>query len=143
MCKREIAAFALAPLLVTAPILIMIGFILASLPKDWPSAAGAMLELLLLCYVTTLIIGIPLHILLRWNRVVTLAAYAGSTAAAIMSIAVALAILDRLIPHPSSDNPFALHMWSGFGFRMTLVGAALASLSAAIFWSVAVRRPKS
>ena len=139
VCKREIAAFALAPLPVVAPILIMFGLILVSLPRDWPSAAGAMLQLLLLSYGITLTIGLPLHLTLRRSGLVTLAAYAGTAAIAVVSVAVAFAIFDRVLPQRADNNPFALHLWSGFGLRMTLAGAALASLSAAIFWCVAVR----
>ncbi len=69
--------------------------------------------------------------------------YTGLASMTVIIIAGTFAALDWLIPASANDNPFALHMWSVFGLRLSLVAVALASLSAAIFWSVAVRQPRA
>lgn len=143
MGKREIIAFVLAPLPVVGPVVIMIGIILAGFPKDWADALGAMLKITVMSYGVTLLIGLPIHLLLYRNKRTALSAYTGLAAITVAILAGTFAALDWFLPASANANPFALHMWSGFGFRITLIAVALASLSAAIFWSVAVRKPRS
>jgi len=143
MGSREAKAFALAPLPVVGPMLIMFGAIAIVTPSEGARVFGAMLGLLVWTYGVTLLIGVPVHLLLQRTRQTALTAYIGLTFLTVSLIAGLFALWDRLSPRGKNDNPFALHMWSSYGLKIALVFAALASLSAAIFWCVAIRRPKS
>ena len=142
--KREIKAFALAPLPVVTPVLLMFGFILVEAPRDGASVFGATLVMVLLIYGVTLLIGLPVHWMLQRKGQTALVAYLGFTVLAVFVLSGAFAVWNQLAPIYADGNPHSLrHMWSGYGVTMTLVFAALASLSASIFWCAAVMPPKS
>lgn len=141
--KREVKAFALAPLPMVLPVLLMSGAILAGPPQHAADAFVVMFQSLVAIYGATLLIGMPIHLLLRRNRQLGLRSYLVLTVMAVTLIAGAAAIWDRLHRSPVNSNPFALHLWSAYGIKLTFVFALLAALSASIFWSVAVRQQRS
>jgi len=143
LVKREVKAFALAPLPVVLPVLLMCGAILAEPPQHAADAFVVMFQSLAIIYGVTLVIGLPVHLLLRRKRQLALSSYLALTVLEVALVAGAAAIWDRLHRSSVTSNPFALHMWSAYGIKLTLVFAFLAALSASIFWSVAVRRPRS
>jgi hypothetical protein len=79
LSKRELSGFALAPLPVVAPLLLMFGVIISSAPPDSGAAFEAGAQLVLGSYVATLLLGLPIHLILRWKGRHSLAAYLGFT----------------------------------------------------------------
>ena len=140
--RREIMGFLLAPLPILTPFLLMFGVILSGAPSDSASLFEAMLEIVLLGYGATLLIGLPIHLVLRWKRQSGLSAYLALSVMSTLLIASILAVLERLFPPTVEDNPFGMVMWSRFGVTVTLTFAIIAALSAWVFWRVAVRQPR-
>jgi hypothetical protein len=139
--RREVMGFALAPLPVLGPLLLgFVAILFAHPPSDGGSAIDAMLQLILMGYGATLVIGLPVHLVLRWRRRSSLSAYLGLTVLSIAFIGGAFAVSDRFFPPVPDTNPFRLHMWSRFGIGVTLAFAIAAGLSASVFWRVAVRQ---
>ena len=143
LTKRELIGFAVAPLPVVGPLLLMFTVILSSAPPDSGAAFEAAAELVLGSYLATLLIGLPIHLILRWKRRTSLAAHLGSTVVgASLPAGFALAY-QALFPRWAGDNPFALTMWSRAGVTATLTFVAVACLCGWIFWAVAVRRRRT
>jgi hypothetical protein len=137
--KRDVIGFALAPLPVLAPLLLAFAATLFTAPPDLADRLQAMIELVLMSYGTTLLIGLPVHLILRWKRRRSLAAYLSVTVTGVLLIGAAIAIGELLFPPSAPGNPHALRMLGSQGVMATLVFAVIASVSAWLFWIVAVR----
>lgn len=142
LSKRELSGFALAPLPVVAPLLLMFGVILFSVPRDSGAAFEAGAQLVLGCYVATLLLGLPIHLILRWKGRHSLAAYLGLTDVGVAIMGGLALICEALFPMVPESNPFAFTMRGRFGVTATLASAAIACICAFIFWLVAVRRTR-
>ena len=146
MGERERKAFALAPLPVVLPLLLAIG--VNAVIGDAGDGGGAAIFLamwmvVLLGYGTALVIGIPIHLLLRRFRKTGLIYYLSLTVLPFVLLAGAIAVWLQLAPAPVLPvNPFGLYMQGGVVIKWTLAFAAIASLSATTFWYVGVRQPK-
>ena len=134
--KREIVGFALAPLPVLGPLTLLFAMIVMS--GDTASAA-AMIELPLMGYGATLLIGLPVHLYLRSRGRHELAAYVLLTAAGCVLIGATLAGYDALCPPSLQEDPFGMRMSGPFGAKVTIAFTGLACLGAWIFWRTAVR----
>jgi hypothetical protein len=142
--KREILGFTLAPLPVLAPLLLMFGLLfLAAQPGESAILLGEMLKLVLAAYGLTILIGLPIHLFLRWRRWNSLRAYLGLSVLGAFLVGGVLAVRQRLSPPPMAENPFGLHMWGRAGIAVAITLAILFALSAWVFWRTAVRRPQS
>lgn len=139
--KRELVGFVLAPLPIVGPLLLGFGTLVSLSPGDGGAALRPAVEFLLWSYGATLLIGLPTHLILRWRRQSGLAAYLGLTAAWILAAAGLAAVAEAVMP--PSPNPFHLVMWSRFGMSVTLIGLAAASISAWVFWMIAVRKTRA
>lgn len=142
LSKREILGFALAPLPLIAPLLLMFAVVVFSAPTDRSSAVNAAFQLLVMAYGATFVIGVPVHLALRYRCRNSLAAYLGLTVSVIITICGVLALTERVLPPSVDDNPFRFQMWSRTGLTMMLALASAAALSAYVFWRVAVRLHK-
>jgi hypothetical protein len=147
MGERVIKAFALAPLPVVVPLLLATG--VNAVVGDTGDATSAdifvvMLALVLLSYGATFFVGIPVHFVLRRFRRAALIDYLSLTVAPFVLLAGAIAVWRLLAPAPAPPvNPFGLYAEGGTFIKWILAFAAVASLSAATFWYVGVRQPKS
>lgn len=129
--------FALAPLPVVAPVLLMFAAIVSSVPPDSEAALQAAAELVVAFYVAAVLVGLPIHLILRWKQQTSLVAYLGST---VVGAALAGGLILALQGLSSAnDNPFAITMWSAAGITATLTFVAIACLCATVFWIVAIR----
>jgi hypothetical protein len=133
---REIAGFALAPLPVLAPLLLICAAILTETPSDSADIVQVMLELVLMSYGATLLVGVPVHALLLWKQRKSLRAYSGLSAASVLVVGGTLVIVRELFP-PHQINPFEITV--GGRLAATAALAVVAALTAAVFWKVAVR----
>jgi len=145
--SRELKAFLLAPLPVAGILLLSIAII--ALARDTGDAAGADIVLAapvlaLLSYGVTFFIGIPIHLILRRFRKTALIYYVGLTILPFVLLVDTIAVWLRLAPTPVPPvNPFGLYMQEGLVIKATLAIAAIAALSASVFWYFGVRQPKS
>ena len=147
MGEREIKAFALAPLPVVAPLLLAIG-VNAVIGDTGDAGAAAiflaMWMVVLFGYGTTLVIGIPVHLLLRRFRKTRLIYYVALAALPFLLLAAAIAFHLRFGPAPLPPvNPFGLYQQGALVIKWMLAFAAIASLCASMFWYAGVRRPRS
>ncbi len=150
MGRREIKALAIAPLPVVVPLLLAIGvnaMIGDTGDAGAAEAAGiflAMLAFALFSYGATLLIGLPIHLVLRRFQKIGLINYLSLTVLPFVLFAGAIAVWLQLSPAPVPPvNPFGLHMQGGAVIKWTLAFAAIASLSATTFWYAGVRQPQS
>ena len=147
MGDREIKAFGLAPLPLVVPLLLPIG--LRAVVGDTGDAgyAGvlfAMLAFALFSYFATLLIGVPIHLVLRRLEIRGLLYYVGLAVLPFVLFAGTIAVWVQLAPPPVPPvNPFSVLANVGEVIKWTLAFAAIASLSATTFWYVGVRHPKS
>jgi hypothetical protein len=148
MSEREMRAFALTPLPVLALALLMS---MSTAVRDRSgdefliSLVGTVI-LTAFLYGAIILIGVPIHLLLRRLRKTALGYYLGLAVVPIVLLGVGLAIWARqtLKPLSPSENPFGLlRLWASGGIATTLTFAAIAALSASTFWYAGVRRPKS
>jgi hypothetical protein len=135
-----VLGFALAPLPVVAPVILMFAVILSAVPPDSVAALQAAAELVLWSYIAALVIGVPIHLFLRSKQQTGLLAYLGLTVMAAAVIGGLALVLAGQFSDWAKDNPFAFTMWSRAGVIVTLIFAAVSCLCAFIFWGVAVRR---
>lgn len=137
--KRELMGFAAAPLPFLVPVLATHASILSTAPPDSAVILFDMLVILCWGYGITLLIGIPIHLALRRVRQQRLFAYIALAAIAALLAGCVLAVLEALLPPlPPERNPFGLTMWSRFGVAVTIAFAVTGSVSAWIFWKIAV-----
>jgi len=147
MGEREINAFALAPLPVLVPLLFATG--VKAVVGDMGDATGAdiflaMLALVLFGYGAALLIGVPIHLVLRRFHKTALIDYLSLTVLPFVLLAGAIAVWLRLAAAPTPPvNPFGLYMQGGVVIKWTLAFAAIASLSATTFWYAGLRQPKT
>ena len=147
MGDREIRAFALAPLPFLVPQLLAMG--LRAVVGDTGDAgyAGvlfAMLAFALLSYFATLLIGVPIHLVLRRFEKRGLLYYTVLAVLPFVLVAGTIAVWVQLAPATVPPvNPFSVLANVGEAIKWTLAFAAIASLSATTFWYVGVRQPKS
>lgn len=145
--SRELKAIGLAPLPVVVPLLLSIGF--NALARDTGDTAGsdlvlAVLILVLLSYGAIFFIGIPIHLILRHFQKTALIYYLGLTVLPFALFVGTIAVWLRLAPTPVPPvNPFGLYMQEALVIKATLAIAAIAALSASVFWYFGVRQPKS
>jgi hypothetical protein len=132
---------------VVAPVLISIG--VNALIGDAGDGGGAAIFLamwivVLLSYGVALVIGIPVHLLLRRFRKTGLIYYLALAAFPFLLLATAIAVWVRFGPAPAPPiNPFSLYRQGGLVIKWMLAFAAMASLCASMFWYAGVRQPKS
>ena len=145
--SRELNAILLAPLPVVVPLLLSIG--INALAGHTGDGAGssivlAALVLVVLSYGATFFIGIPIHLILRRFQKTALIYYLGLAVLPFALFAGTIAVWLRLAPAPVPPvNPFGLYMQEGLVIKATLAIAAIATLSASVFWYFGVRQPKS
>jgi hypothetical protein len=148
MSEREMRAFALAPLpvLALALVLVVTGSVAA------PDADALLIGLIgivflaLFLYGAVLLIGLPIHLLLRRLRKTALVHYLGLVVLPILLLGIGFMIWVRRTLKPLSvgENPFSLsRLWANAGLATTLTFAAIAALSASTFWYAGVRKPKT
>lgn len=146
MCEREIRAFTLAPLPWVVPLLLAIGVNAGVGDTGDAGYAGtfvAMVVFALLSYVAILLIGSPIHLVLKHFQRTGLIHYLSLAALPFVLLAGAIAAWTQLGPAPGPTvNPHGVYMNGGFAIKWMLVFAAIASLSAATFWYAGVRQPK-
>lgn len=147
MGEREIKAFVLTPLPVVVPLLFLTG---ANAVLGDTGDAGvadiflAMPAFVLLSYGATLMIGIPIHLMLRRFRKTGLIHYLSAAVLPFMLLAGAIAVWLRLTPTPAPPvNPFGLFMQGAVAIKRTLAFCAITALSATTFWYTGVRQRKS
>jgi hypothetical protein len=144
MGRREVKAFALAPLPVVAPVLVLFGLMVFGAPRDAAAIFGPTMSMIAAIYGVTLLIGLPVHWLLQRTQRTALSAYLVLTVSVVFLLAAAFSIGNWLVPTFADGSPHSLrHMWSLYRVVMTLVCAALAALSASIFWCTAVMPQRS
>jgi len=145
--SRELKAILLAPLPVVVPLLLLIG--INALAGGTGDAGGsgialATVTLVVLSYGATFFIGIPIHLILRHFEKTALIYYLGLTVLPFVLLAGTIAVLCWLAPAPvPPTNPFGLQTQEGLVIKATLAIAAIAALSASVFWYFGVRQPKS
>ena len=139
LSKRELLGFTLAPLPVAAPILLTFAMILSSVPPDSEAALQAAAGLVLASYAAALLIGLPVHLILRWKQQTSLVAYLGFTFTGAGLTGASVLICCSLFSCGAEDNPFSFRTWSAAGATATLMFAALACLCAFVFWAVAIK----
>lgn len=135
--KREAMGFALAPLPVAIPLAFLFGFILLDRPHDGESVLEALLQLILGSYGAALLIGLPIHFVLRGLGRYSLLAYLGATALSVAAIVGIIAISAGITP-ASVRNPHGI--LSSTGLNTVLIFAALSLACTSVFWWVSVRR---
>jgi hypothetical protein len=146
MDEREIRAFSVAPLPWVVPLLLAVG--VKAVVGDTGDAgyAGvfvAMVVFVLLSYFATLVIGAPIHLVLKLFEKTGLIYYVSLAVLPFVLLAGAIAAWTQLAPTSGTDvNPHGLYMNGGVAVKWTLVFAAIASLSATTFWYAGVRQPK-
>lgn len=127
---RVLQGFVFAPLPVLAPLLVLNPeFFLTTLP---------------LAFGLTLLVGVPVHLLLRSRGKESLGAYLGSTAIASLAVLLVLAAIAHALRDP--DNPFAFSfgmMWTARFIIVAMLFLLCTSITAAFFWWIAVRRRPS
>jgi hypothetical protein len=142
--RQEIKAFALAPLPVLVPLLLAIGVNAVVGDTGDAGATGvflAMLAFTLFGYGTTVLIGLPIHLVLQRSHKVGLINYLSLTILPFALFAGAIAVWLQLASAPVPPvNPFGLYMQGSVVIEWMLVSAAIASLSAATFWYVGVKQ---
>ncbi|HEX8554945.1 MAG TPA: hypothetical protein VF695_09580 [Sphingomonas sp.] len=147
MGEREVKAFAMAPLPVVVPLIFSIGVKAIVGDSGDAGVAGVLLAILafvLISYGATLLIGIPIHLVLRRFRKRDLIHYVSAAVLPFVILAGAIAVWLQLDPVPTRPvNPFSVHANGGIAIRWTLVIAAVAALSATTFWYVGVRPQQS
>jgi hypothetical protein len=99
-----------------------------------------MVEFVQMAYGATLLIGVPVHALLRWKHRKSLKAYVSLSAASVLVVGTALVVVHELFP-PHEMVPFEITMWGRL--IATIAMAVLAALSAWVFWMVAVKQRHS
>ena len=131
---RDALGFALAPLPVVLPFMLLFGYVLIDVPSDGPSAIEALIEIIAACYGATLLIGVPVHVVLRRLKLDSLGAYLSGALVGVVAVGGSAAIVSAMTPPPKSPNPFAIPI-----LTITEVLAGLALVCASVFWLVAVR----
>jgi len=132
---------------VGVPLLLSIG--INTLAGDTGDAGGAGIvlatfTLVVLSYGATFFIGIPIHLILRHFEKTALIYYLGLTVLPFLLLASTIAVWCWLAPAPVPPiNPFGLRRQEGLVIKATLAFAAIAALSASVFWYFGVRQPKS
>jgi hypothetical protein len=141
--SRAALGFALAPLPVLAPFLLLLATVMASEGSAWPYFLEAAPILVTISYMAALLVGLPTHLLLQWIGRTSLWAYLGLTETMIvLGYLAPTVLLHALQPAPGPNtNPHALSfiLWSREGVMLLLWLAALALPCALLFWFVAVR----
>ena len=147
MGGQEIKAFALAPLPVLVPLLLVTGIKAVLGDTGDAGATGvflAMLAFTLLGYGATVLIGLPIHLVLQRFHKVGLIDYLSLTIMPFALFAGVIAVWLKFASAPVPPvNPFGLYMQGNVVIKWTSAFAAIASLSATTFWYVGVRRPRS
>ena len=138
--EREAMGFALAPLPIVAPFILMFELILLDRPSDSPAVIEAGLQLILVSYGVTILIGVPVHFALRRLGRCSLRAYLGATGLGVATIGGAMGLLQQLLLPPLAEqNPHGLTLVSRAGMAAMLGFEVFALLGAWIFWHVSVR----
>jgi len=140
LLQREVTGFALAPLPVVVPFTLLFGIILFSQPSDSASAIQAWLELVVVSYGTSLLVGVPVHVALRRLALRSLQAYLVATTLAVGAIATAVWLFQLMLPPSVQQNPHAFIITSRIGLTAILLLESVALTGASIFWLVSVRR---
>ena len=140
LSRRELLGFALAPLPVVGPVIVMFAVILSTVPPDCVAAPQAAAELVFWSYIAAVVLGLPIHLVLRWKQQTGLLAYLGLAVVAATLVSGLALGLEGQFSDWAKGNPFAFTMWSRAGVVVTLIFAAVTCLCALIFWAVAVRR---
>ena len=125
---RLVRGFGSAPLPVLAALLVLN-------PRDFLDASMP------IAFGLTLLVGVPVHLLLRCRGKESLGAYLGLTAIASLAVLLVAAAILHALRDPA--NPFAFSfedMWSGRGVIVTMLFILCASITAALFWWIAVRK---
>lgn len=142
LAKRDLIGFAVAPLPFLGPLLLMHCVILLDWPTDSRFILRSMLGLVLWSYAATLLIGLPIHLFLRWKGRRDLIAYLGATVVASILTGCISALMEGIFWPSRANNPFGFTMWSRFGLTAMLAFTAVASACAWVFWRFAVRQAR-
>jgi hypothetical protein len=105
------------------------------------AVVGPML-LALPAYASALVLGLPVHLLLRRHGLRGFGYYAGVGAAIGLASVVAITAMQVILAwNWTPDNARALSLWKYSG-RYMVIAALYAALASAAFWVIAVRQPR-
>jgi hypothetical protein len=93
-------------------------------------------------YASALILGLPIHLLLRKRGLRSLGYYAGIGAAVGLTSVAIVTVMETVVAwNWSPDNVRALSLWKYSG-RYIVIAALYAAVASAAFWVIAVRQPR-
>ncbi|WP_221239244.1 hypothetical protein [Sphingomonas xinjiangensis] len=119
---------------------LLFGIILLDRPSDSASVIEAWLQLVVASYGVCLLVGTPVHLVLRWQNRCSLPTYLVATTAVVAVIAAAIGIFQLLLPASPEQNPHGFHLASRAGLAAMLLFEGAAVTGASIFWRVSVRQ---
>jgi hypothetical protein len=129
--------FAVVPPLVLGPLAFLFGFLLPGRPIDSESVSIALVQLIFGTYGAVLLIGLPIHFLLRRLGRYNAPAYLGVTAFCIAAIFGIFALFEEMTPS-TTWNPHGI--LSSVPLSIVLIFVAIGLLCGPVFWCVSIRR---
>jgi hypothetical protein len=140
--RRVSLGFFAAPSAVLSPFILVIAF--RAPAEAWPALPIFAVHILLVAYVVTVLIGLPVHLILRAKDRHGLADYVGATAVAASLAALLVDLAGNLLSSMGpDDNPFRLTLLSRSGMTLTIIFIVAAGITAGLFWRIAIREPNS